>query len=102
MTCHRTEPIVDQRDNVRAAVIRCTRCSGAMLPELIADGSQPNGLDVGSKCMLCGHDNQKVSILTNGPEHRSRLVQIERDQIRLEGLYSDQQATRPHGSAVTR
>lgn len=93
---------MDQHDNVRAAVTRCARCSGVMLQELVADGSQPNGLDVGTKCMLCGHDNQKLSTITNGPEHRSRLVQFERDQIRLDGLHSDQRATRPDGSVVTR
>ena len=91
-----------QHDNINATVIRCARCSGAMLPELVADESQPNGLDVGSKCMLCGHDNQKLSTITRGPEYRRRLVQFERDQIRLDGLHSDQRATRPDGPAVTR
>jgi len=93
---------VDEHANLRAAVPRCARCSGAMLQDLIADGSEPNGLAVGSKCMLCGHDNQKQSTIIIGPEHRSRLVQGARDQIRLDGLYSDQQATRPRGSAVSR
>jgi hypothetical protein len=81
---------------------RCARCSGAMLQELATDESQANGIDVGSKCMLCGHDNQNRSTIIDGPEHRRRLVQFERDQIRLDGLYSDQTATRRGGSAVTR
>jgi hypothetical protein len=101
MTSDRKEPTVDQHDHVRAAVTRCARCSGAMLPELVADEGQLNGLDVGSKCMLCGHDNQKLSTIAEGPERRSRLVQFERDQIRLDGLHSDQRATPSDGSAVT-
>jgi hypothetical protein len=73
-----------------------------MLSELVADGSQPNGLDVGSKCMLCGHDNQKLPTISEGPEYRSRLVRFERDQIRLDGLHNDQRATRPDRSALSR
>jgi hypothetical protein len=93
---------VDQRDDVSVAVPRCMRCSGVMLRELVTDGSQPNGLDIVSKCMLCGHDNQKLSTITGGPEYRSRLVRFEREQIRLEGLHSDQRDTRPDGSVVAR
>ena len=93
---------MSQHDDVKTAAIRCARCSGAMLPDLVPDGSEPNGLDVGSKCMLCGHDNQQVAAVIDDPEHRRRLVQLERDQIRLDGLYSDQHAPRPGGSAVTR
>jgi len=93
---------VDQHDNMRAGMTRCARCSGAMLQELATDESQANGIDVGSKCILCGHDNQNRSTIIDGPEHRRRLVQFERDKIRLDGLYSDQRATRPDRSEVTR
>ena len=61
---------MDQHDNVRSAMTRCTRCSGAMLQELAADESQPNGLDVGRKCMLCGAGQSETNRVIINHEDR--------------------------------